>query len=200
MTKDSKVLVGGTGYPAITTGSSGGKALVLDGNQYLSMGDLVKTSTCFGDAEKTPLGITINLDVRLTRSASTCFVFSTGGEEVSHYGYAIWLENDSLYARASNSRHEWSVSISSVQMDEFIRIQMMWSLQSGLLLSIDNSTKVSSKKCISRPESHYTTLKEFVLGGSSKKDKNCKLAIERLTTVCASCEIVNRRDLCFIGQ
>nr|XP_034327587.1 uncharacterized protein LOC105328884 [Crassostrea gigas] len=200
LTKDSKVLVGGTGYPAITTGSSGGKALVLDGNQYLSMGDLVNTPTCFGDAEKNPLGITINLDVRLTRSASTCFVFSTGGEEVSHYGYAIWLENDSLYARASNRRHEWSVSISSVQMNEFIRIQMMWSLQSGLLLSIDNSTKVSSKKCISRPESHYTTLKEFVLGGSSKKDKNCKLTIERLTTVCASCEIVNRRDICFIER
>lgn len=164
---------------------------MLNGYQYLSLGGLLNTSTCFGDVEGSPFGITITLDVRLSRSASTCFVFSSDGEEVSHYGYAMWLDNDSLYAKASNSRQELLVSTFSVKMDELIHIQMMWSLQSGLQLFINSNTKTSSKICISRPESNYTPFKEFVIGGSSKKDKNYKLAIEGLTKVCASGNISN---------
>lgn len=121
--------------------------------------------------ERSPFGITITLDFKLSRSASTCFVFSSDGEEVFHYGYAMWLENDSLYAKASNSRHEQVVSTSSVMMDEFIHIDMMWSLQSGLQLIINSNTKTSSKNCNSRPESIYTPFKEFVIEGSSKKKK-----------------------------
>lgn len=103
----------------------------------------------------------------------------------------MWLEIDSLYAKASNSRHEWVVSTSCVKMEEFIHIQMMWSLQSGLQLTINSNTMTSSKNCISRPESNYTPLKEFVIGGSSKKDQNCKLSIQHLTFVCASGDIIN---------
>lgn len=35
------------------------------------------------------------------------------------------------------------------------------------------------------------SLKEFVIGGSSKKDQNCKLSIERLAFVCASGDLIN---------
>lgn len=126
--KDFKVLVGGIGYLVIIIGFLGGKVFVLDGNQYLLMGDLVNIFICFGDVEKNLFGIIINFDVRLIRSVSICFVFSIGGEEVFYYGYVIWFENDSLYVRVSNSRYEWFVFIFSVQMDEFICIQMMWSL------------------------------------------------------------------------
>lgn len=76
-------------------------------------------------------------------------------------------------------------------MDEFIHIDMMWSLQSGLKLIINSNTKTSSKNCNSRPESNYTPFKEFVIEGSSKKKKNCKLVIEHLTFVCVSGDIIN---------
>lgn len=105
ITREWRLFIGGTGSPTLTD-SLNRKALVLNGYQYLSLRCLLNASTCFGDMEGSPFCITITLDVRLSRSASTCFVFSSGGEEVSHYGYAMWLENDSLYARASNSRHE----------------------------------------------------------------------------------------------
>lgn len=148
ITRESRLYVGGTGLPTLTE-SLNWKALVLNGYQYLSLGGLLDTSSCFHDVEGSPFGITITLVVKLSRSASTCFVFSSGGEKVSHYGYAMWLENDSLYAKASNSRHEWVVSTSSVKMEEFIHIQMMWSLQSGLQLTINSNTMTSSKNCIS---------------------------------------------------
>lgn len=202
ITRESRLFIGGTGLPTLAE-SLNRKALVLNGYQYLSLGGLLDTSTCFGDEEGSSLGIAITLVVKLSRSASTCFVFSSGGEDVSHYGYAMWLENDSLYVKASNSRHEWVVSPSSVKMEKFIHIQMMWSLQSGLQLTINSNTMTSSKNFISRPESNYTPLKEFVIGGSSKKDQNCKLAIERLTLVCASANIIittNSTDLPVTGK
>lgn len=73
-----------------------------------------------------------------------------------------------------------------------MQVEMSWSLQSGLQLSIDKSVRASSKKYISRPASTYTAVKDFVIGGSSKKDKNCGMAIDSFTVVFASSEIINR--------
>lgn len=73
-----------------------------------------------------------------------------------------------------------------------MQVEMSWSLQSGLQLSIDKSVRASSKKYISRPVNTYTAVKDFVIGGSSKKDKNCGMAIDSFTVVFASSEIINR--------
>lgn len=104
------------------------KVFVLNGYQYFLLGGLLDISFCFYDVEGSFFGIIIIFVVKLLRSVSICFVFSFGGEEDFYYGYVMWFENDSLYVKVSNSRYEWVVFIFSVKMEEFIYIQMMWSL------------------------------------------------------------------------
>lgn len=104
------------------------KVFVLNGYQYFLLGGLLDISFCFYDVEGSFFGIIIIFVVKLLRSVSICFVFSFGGEKVFYYGYVMWFENDSLYVKVSNSRYEWVVFIFSVKMEEFIYIQMMWSL------------------------------------------------------------------------
>ncbi|XP_056005498.1 uncharacterized protein LOC130050218 isoform X3 [Ostrea edulis] len=188
ITKKHSVSIGGTGTPTLITGLSGEKAVVLDGNQYISLGDL--TGACFGDVEKSTFGITITFNVKLTANISNCYVFSNGGEEVSNYGYVMWFRNDKLHASVSNSENEWAVS-TSVEVEKFIHVEMSWSLQNGLQLNIDENVNVSSKKCFLRPASNYTVFKDFVIGGSSKKDGNCQMAIESFAFVCAFTDIIN---------
>jgi hypothetical protein len=187
MTTKHNVDVGGTGTPTLITGLSGEKAVVLDGNQYLSLGDL--TGSCFGDVEKSALGITIAFNVKLTASMSNCFVFSNGGEKTSNYGYFMRFGNNKLYAGVSSSEYEWAVS-SSVEVEKFIRVEMSWSLQNGLHLNISQNVTLSSKKCIPRPAFHYMVLKDIVIGGSADKDKMCQMAIESFSIVCAFTDIV----------
>lgn len=197
ITKKHSVSIGGTGTPTLITGLSGEKAVVLDGNQYLSLGDL--TGACFGDVEKSTFGITITFNVKLTANISNCYVFSNGGEEASNYGYVMWFGNDKLHASVSNSENEWAVS-TSVEVEKFIHVEMSWSLQNGLQLNIDENVKVSSKKCIPRPASNYTVFKDFVIGGSSKKDGNCQMAIESFAFVCAFTDIINSTGFIIRGN
>ena len=187
MTTKHNIKIGGTGTPTLITGSSGEKAVVLNGNQYLSLGDL--TGFCFGDVEKSALGFTIAFNVKLTASTSNCFVFSNGGEKTSNYGYFMRFGNNKLYAGVSNSEYEWAVS-SSIEVDKFIRVEMSWSLQNGLQLNIDQNVTFSSKKCIPRPVSNYMVLKDIVIGGSSNKDQMCQMAIESFSIVCAFTDII----------
>lgn len=190
ITKTFNITIGGTGTPLLIPGFSGGNAISLDGNQFLSYGDL--TDSCFGDVERCGKGVTIRFNLKLKKHSSKCYVFSNGGEEATNYGYAMWFENNKLYTRTSNKKSEWTISTSYVKVEEFMQVEMSWSLQSGLQLSIDKSVKASSKKYISRPLSTYTAVKDFVIGGSSKKDKNCGMAIDSFTIVFASSEIINR--------
>lgn len=69
---------------------------------------------------------------------------------------------------------------------------MLWSFQSGLQLSIDKSVKVFSKKYISRFTSTYIVVKDFVIGGFFKKDKNCGMVIDFFIIVFVFSEIINR--------
>lgn len=69
---------------------------------------------------------------------------------------------------------------------------MLWSFQSGLQLSIDKSVRVFSKKYISRFTSTYIVVKDFVIGGFFKKDKNCGMVIDFFIIVFVFSEIINR--------
>lgn len=193
ITRTFDITIGGTGIPTLIPGFAGGNAVLLDGKQHLTYGD--QTDSCFGDVEKCTKGVTIRFNLRLTKHSSKCFVFSNGGEEALNYGYAMWFENNKLYTRTSNRRSEWTISTSSVKVEKFMQVEMSWSLQNGLQLSIDKEVKVSSKRFISRPSNTYTAVKDFVIGGSSKKDRNCGMAIDSFTIVFASAEIIKRAGI-----
>ncbi|XP_062619832.1 von Willebrand factor D and EGF domain-containing protein-like, partial [Saccostrea cucullata] len=195
VTSSDNVVIGGTGTPTLTTGVSGGTAVILDGRQYLAFGDL--TNVCFGDIAKSSLGITITFNVRLMTNTHTCFLLSNGGDDDQYYGYAIWFGNNRLYARVSNKWSEWVTSMSSVKLEEFMTVEMSWSLQFGLQLSVDQEVKASTRKCISRLTSNYTVFKDFIVGGSSKKEQNCQMMIETITFVCAGKDIINSTGLKF---
>jgi hypothetical protein len=192
ITRTFNITIGGTGVPTLIPGFTGGNAVLLDGKQYLTYGD--QTDSCFGDVERCTKGVTIRFNLRLNRQSSKCFVFSNGGEEAANYGYAMWFENNKLYTRTSTKGSEWTISTSSVQVEKFMKVEMSWSLQNGIQLSIDKEVK-TTKRFISRPSKTYTAVREFVIGGSSKKDKNCGMAIDSFTIVFASADIINKAGI-----
>lgn len=59
-------------------------------------------------------------------------------------------------------------------------------------MSIDKSVRVFSKKYISRFTSIYIVVKDFVIGGFFKKDKNCGMVIDFFIIVFVFSEIINR--------
>ena len=86
-TTEGNIIVRGTGPLDLESTPSGGKALVVSGGQYLSKRDF--TDACFGDVDRSPLGLTIKLSLKLTNSTDTCYGLSNGRQSPSHYGYAL---------------------------------------------------------------------------------------------------------------
>lgn len=58
-------------------------------------------------------------------------IFSSGAEDSTRYGLAMWIFNGRLYLRVSTTTKEWTVVTSSFKINTFMDIKFSWSVQQG---------------------------------------------------------------------
>lgn len=58
-------------------------------------------------------------------------IFTSGADDPSRYGLAMWISNGRLYLRINTRSKEWTVVTSAFRFHEFMTMKFTWSFETG---------------------------------------------------------------------